>query len=105
MRRGLPKTFHAPSRLKGIETLTILRLSCEKALESFHAPSRLKGIETQLESEHSSAPSYTFHAPSRLKGIETWTGGDALLPSWLPPFHAPSRLKGIETTLRPVIVE
>ena len=40
-------------------------------LSSFHALSRLKGIETQVISSVSVQGYIPFHALSRLKGIET----------------------------------
>ena len=93
------RPFHVPSRLKGIETISLGSKSTSASTSTFHVPSRLKGIETCVFLRFCLRALFglAFHVPSRLKGIETSAGvGDAGSSS--RTFHVPSRLKGIETS-------
>ena len=90
-------SFPVPSRLKGMETLFLIRtqtlgsylvfpctfpfegngnrhqiIKSVKLNRTFPVPSRLKGIETILViSVHQGRLDLTFPVPSRLKGMET----------------------------------
>ena len=58
-----------PSRLKGIETVTVSSIIIESS--SSERPSRLKGIETQILDFQWGFRYWGSERPSRLKGIET----------------------------------
>ena len=61
-----------PSRLKGIETLSITSVVVNAATFSrLNVPSRLKGIETSLKRLVQRTNLPRLNVPSRLKGIET----------------------------------